>query len=262
MEKIIKSCNIYDVRTSIITGGPDAGQTQILVRFPECNFQCLKCTELPNKEFDSCRYEGIPGSKKYYFVSTPIFHVDLANVIINYCDFKNLHHAVRFEGGEPLIYSSYIKLLAQDLSTLKIPLRLVTNGSLPDELSQVIDLIDAVQINYKIEIIDGIPPYIDKLKKCLNIIRKAEKKADVVIRISREVLESEVREVAVAIHDIDPEIPLYLEPWESTFPQKKQRLNPLKIMRLITSACYKLPHVFLRPDFKNSLVDNESEQEL
>jgi pyruvate-formate lyase-activating enzyme len=263
MEKIIKSCNIYDVRTSIITNGPDAGQTQILVKFPECNLKCLKCGNLPDKEIDSCRYEGIPGSKEYYYVSTPVFYIDLANVIINYCDFKNLHHAIRLCGGEPLMFSSYISLLSGNLKDLNVPVKLVTNGSLPHELAKVIDSLDIVQINYRLEIIDGIAPYIDKLKKCLEIIRQAEKKAEVVIRISKELLESEVREVAVAIHEIDPEIPLYLEPCDSNLSiRKTSRITPAKIMRLINAACYKLPHVFLIPDFKPLLTDENSIQEI
>lgn len=248
-----KACHIYDVGTSIVTAGVDVGQIQIMVKFPKCNLACRNCPGLPEGPIDSCRYEGTPGVRDYYYVSTPIFHVDLANVIRNYRDFKRIHHSVRLCGGEPLLYSDFIGFLCEDLRNRPFPIRLQTNGTLPEELARVIEGLDIVTIDYKLKVVEGNDSYLEALKECVRIGRAAGKVVEVNVGVTQEVLESEVREVAVTIAEIDSEVPFALQPMCS--PKDGASISHLRLMRLLDAASYKLDDVHVIPSIQGLLQD-------
>jgi pyruvate-formate lyase-activating enzyme len=256
-ERFTRACNVYDVITDVVTRGFDSGQIQCFVKFPGCNLKCNGCEDIPTPEdIDSCRFEGTPGMRDFYYVSTPVFHVDLAKVLANHSGHTSLVSAIRLCGGEPLLYPEFICNLSKDLPPECAEVRLVTNGSLPDALGEAIDAIDTLVINYKMRIVDGVEPYIEDLRKCVSIARDAEKRVEVNIRVSGEVLESEVREIAVAIAETDSDIPLCIIPTLSGKTGSKLTADHLKLMRLAYAANYKLNRVQLKPSFNHYFKDS------
>jgi organic radical activating enzyme len=65
-----------------------------------------------------------------------------------------LHHSISLTGGEPL---ASIALLENWLPSLKrkLPIHLETNGTLPQELARVVEDIDLISMDFKLESVSG-----------------------------------------------------------------------------------------------------------
>ena len=60
------------------------------------------------------------------------------------------HHSVSITGGEPLLFTDFIRVLAQEIKPLNEPLFLETNGTLPKQLEKVIDIVDIISMDMKL----------------------------------------------------------------------------------------------------------------
>jgi organic radical activating enzyme len=124
---------ITEIFSSIQGEGIFLGAKQIFVRFRNCNLECVFCDE----------QRGL-GSKEY----TPL---ELKKAVVALDDSKGPHHSVSLTGGEPLVYWDFLK---DFLKILRKKRRLKayqeTNGTLPHELSEIIDLVDIVAMDFKL----------------------------------------------------------------------------------------------------------------
>ncbi len=124
---------ITEIFSSIQGEGIFLGAKQIFVRFKKCNLECVFCDEKRNTE-----------AKEY---ST----IDLAREIKAMEAAKGPHHSVSFTGGEPLLYWDFLKSFLKTMKrTRGFKSYLETNGTLPHELSKIIDLVDIVAMDFKL----------------------------------------------------------------------------------------------------------------
>lgn len=117
---------IKEIFTSIQGEGPYIGYKQLFVRFCGCNLDCKYC----DTEFypsDAIEYESD----------------ELAHIINRHTDC----HSVSLTGGEPLLYSEFLKEL---LPNIKIPVYLETNATLYKGLQEIIDYVDIVAADIKL----------------------------------------------------------------------------------------------------------------
>ena len=124
---------IKEIFTSIQGEGPFVGYKQLFVRFCGCNLNCLYC----DTDF------GYSGAKEY-----------TAKQIISICNQNQDCHSVSLTGGEPLLNKNFIKELYKE--GIKLPLYLETNGTMHDELSEVIDCIDFISADIKLPSATGL----------------------------------------------------------------------------------------------------------
>ncbi|HRM60154.1 MAG TPA: 4Fe-4S cluster-binding domain-containing protein, partial [Megamonas funiformis] len=82
-----------------------------------------------------------------YGVERKIATVDIEDLMpyINY-RLQSLHHSISITGGEPLLFTDFIRALAQKVKQFNVPLFLETNGTLPQQLEKVIDIIDIISM--------------------------------------------------------------------------------------------------------------------
>ncbi|MBM3244894.1 MAG: 7-carboxy-7-deazaguanine synthase QueE [Candidatus Omnitrophica bacterium] len=118
---------ISEVFDSVQGEGIFLGEKQLFVRFHGCNLNCSFCdTKQDNfKEYQA--HELLEEIKSY--------HDD--------------YHSISFTGGEPLLQKDFLKELLFYTSCYGFKNYLETNGTLVDELEEVIDLVDFVAMDLK-----------------------------------------------------------------------------------------------------------------
>ncbi len=121
---------ISEIFSSIQGEGKLIGTRQVFVRFSGCNLDCNYCdtplsrNPLYGDEFD---------------INT--LHKKIDELITS--DF----HSISLTGGEPLLHADFIKNFLEEYN---LPSLLETNGSLPDEITKLVELIDYASLDIKL----------------------------------------------------------------------------------------------------------------
>lgn len=165
------TARIKEVFASIQGEGPFIGAKQLFIRFCDCNLRCHYC---------DTQFEG--DSEEY----TP---QELLN-IINQFDLKTLH-SVSLTGGEPLLSADFLENFLPLLKEHNLKIYLETNATLPDELKRIIDLVDIVAADIKLESATGMINSFDAHDKFFEICKGHECFAKIVFddNISEEEIE-------------------------------------------------------------------------
>lgn len=144
---------IKEIFTSIQGEGPYVGCEHIFVRFCKCNLNCAFC----DTNFK------ITDSKKY---STEELYEILKN---------NPSKTISFTGGEPLCDVTFLKeFLLNYKEKLNKKIYLETNGTLFNELNEIINLIDIVSMDIKLKSATNQENRFIENEKFLNIIKNKE----------------------------------------------------------------------------------------
>lgn len=129
---------VKEIFTSIQGEGPFVGYKQVFIRLCGCNLNCAYC----DTDF------GIDNSKDYSVQ-------ELTDICNNNYDC----HSVSLTGGEPLLHTEFIKNFGEKCN---LPLYLETNGTLTENLIEVIDYIDYIAADIKLPSCTNLPPMWEK----------------------------------------------------------------------------------------------------
>lgn len=141
---------ISEIYSAIQGEGPLVGVRQIFIRFSICDLRCAWC-DTPNslEKSEFCFVEKASGLREYEKIKNPISVQSLIDYLCD-LDLSN-HHSLSFTGGEPLIHYEFIKAFIHELKKVSnIPLYLETGGHKPDELNEIVDLLDYVSMDIKL----------------------------------------------------------------------------------------------------------------
>ena len=154
-----QSTKIREIFTSIQGEGPYVGQKHIFVRFCKCNLNCAYC----DTDFNS------QNAKDY----------NIDDLALNLAD--NDAEVISFTGGEPLLELDFLKeFLCEYKSKLNKKIYLETNGTLYKNLAQIIDNIDIISMDIKLESATGQPNLFFENEEFLKIAQKKETFAKIV----------------------------------------------------------------------------------
>lgn len=131
-----KTVRIKEIFESIQGEGPYIGCKQIFVRFCNCNLKC-----------NYCDTEFVPD--EYFEEFTP---EELADYLKKF-DLKTIH-SLSLTGGEPLLAVDFLKKFLPLAGGIKIYLE--TNATLADKLAEIIDFVDIIAADIKLESASGI----------------------------------------------------------------------------------------------------------
>ena len=231
--------NLIEIFSSIQGEGKYVGCRQIFVRLSECNLNCAYCdTNFKRAEF--CKIETAAGSMIIEQIKNPFTPAQVA-AIINQFNIEVPTHSVSFTGGEPLLHWKFIRGVAEKIKSTGLKIFLETNGTLPAELSQIIDFIDIISMDIKLPSVAG--NYFDKHREFLKIAVQKDLYTKIVI--SAETTLEEFDEAINLIAEVSPEILLILQP--VTPVKNVQAITARKILELQARALQKLKNVRVIP---------------
>jgi organic radical activating enzyme len=184
---------ITEIFSSIQGEGIFLGAKQIFIRFKKCNLNCLFCDEPRN--LDVKEYGSLELVKEVKAIEAS----------------KGPHHSVSLTGGEPLLYWDFLKAFLKVLKNNRnFKSYLETNGTLPHELENIIDLVDIVAMDFKLPSSTGERAYWHEHADFLKIASKKKVfvKAVVTSATDKEDIEKAIQLIKRSCKDI----PFILQP--------------------------------------------------
>lgn len=178
---------VAEIFESVQGEGIYLGERQIFVRLYGCNLCCRFCDTLLKhyREYEAGQlFEEI---KRYPRTAT-----------------------VSFTGGEPLTQKDFLKEIFALCKRHNLKVYLETNGSMPGELAEVIDLADVIAMDVKLPSSTGMEPLWDRHREFLKIALRKEVFLKAIV--TRDTSEDDLREVVRLIRDINPALVLVLQP--------------------------------------------------
>jgi organic radical activating enzyme len=235
-----KTANIIEIFSSIQGEGPYIGCKQIFVRFARCNLSCKYC-DTPFKEQEFCNiYLNKPEK-----LQNPISTEKLMQIISNFSQMP--HHSISFTGGEPLLHTEFLsEFLPEFKKTFpKIKTYLETNGTLFEELNQIIENIDIISMDLKLKSSTESSIPLDKHKKFIETALKAQKEIYLKTVVSNKVYKEEIYQICELINSFENKILLVLQPVDSK--NKEILLSPEELLKLQEKFLKKLDDVRVIP---------------
>ena len=191
---------ISEVFSSLQGEGPYLGVKQIFVRFGRCNMHCGYCDELEKMKEDAF---------KTYDVNK------LVREIETFEKENGGHHSISLTGGEPLFYTPFLLNFLPKLKEKGFTTYLETNGTLPKELSKVIQWCDIFAMDIKPSSSTGDRSFYKEHKEFLKIA--IAKDVFVKVVVTPETLPGEIKKCVEIVKNINPKIPFIFQPLSDPF---------------------------------------------
>ena len=203
--------HIHEIFSSVQGEGLYIGERQIFIRFLMCNMSCAYCDSpeslVPQKTF---RVEETPGKKDFKMYNNPATIDQLSGILDQFNKQKGLHHSVSLTGGEPLLQVDLLKNFIPKIKEKGLKAYLETNGTMPERLSEIIDLVDIVAMDIKLPSMTGESDRLQEHKKALQVASRKE--VFVKIVFGRQSKPLEIENASKVISEIGSGIPLVLQP--------------------------------------------------
>jgi len=231
--------NLIEIFSSVQGEGKYTGCRQIFIRSADCNLNCAYC-DTNFKRADFCNVETSAGLMTFTKIKNPVDVAQVAEIIKNFSS-QVPTQAVSFTGGEPLLNWKFIREVAQKIQNTELKIFLETNGTLPAELSKVIDIVDIISADIKLPSVAG--NFFDKHREFLKIAAQKDLYAKIVI--SAETTLEEFDAAINLIAEVSPQILLILQP---VTPVKNVKvISARRILELQAAALHKLKSVRVIP---------------
>lgn len=208
------TANIVSVFSSLQGEGILVGKPQIFVRFAGCNLRCKYCdTSEGLTPQPHARIETPPFSQNFKTVRNPLESRYLAEEVLNLSRLAPVFHSLSLTGGEPLLQTDFLMSFLPRVRKSRhfvSGIFLETNGTLPERLKEVIDLIDIISMDIKIPSTAGSETNWEATYDFLN----AGSKKDIYVKIviSNDFRAEELKQAKEIISRVNPDIPLVLQP--------------------------------------------------
>jgi 7-carboxy-7-deazaguanine synthase len=183
--------DVIEIFSSVQGEGLLIGQRHIFVRFKACNLNCSFCDTDKNTGYETL---DIPGAVK---------QIDDLNLY-------STHNTIALTGGEPLLYSEFLKGLLPQVRDRGFNVYLETNGTLADNLDDVIQHIDTISVDIKLPSVSKDKPCWQEHKSFLE--RAFEKEFFIKVVVSDEIDMSEFDQALSLAKDMSFDIPFIIQP--------------------------------------------------
>nr|WP_320115994.1 7-carboxy-7-deazaguanine synthase QueE [uncultured Desulfuromonas sp.] len=200
---------VVELFSSIQGEGPLVGCRQVFLRLAGCNLNCAYC-DTDFQPTDQARIETQPGSEQFLFWENPL---KIERVMTHLRAWQQhcpkLHHSLSLTGGEPLLHGDALKEWLPQLRTL-VPIQLETNGTLPQALELVIDQVDWVVMDIKLESQTREATPWTQHAAFLRVAR--QRSCSVKLVVGPGTSEEELLQAAQMVRDNAPDAEVFLQP--------------------------------------------------
>ncbi|MCX5679284.1 MAG: 7-carboxy-7-deazaguanine synthase QueE [Candidatus Omnitrophica bacterium] len=204
--------DIVDIFSSIQGEGVFLGARQIFIRFKQCNLKCSYCDEPRDGKATEYTPLELLSEVKYLELS------------------KGPHHSVAITGGEPLVYSEFLKSFLGLLKKAGMTTYLETNGTLPRELDKVIESVDIVAMDFKLPSSTGERPFWDEHLEFLRIA--SWKKTFVKTIVTENTTKADIVKAVELVKRIKGNIPFVIQP-ASPLKKEEKMLDNDALMKFV-----------------------------
>ena len=235
---------VTEIFSSIQGEGPYVGVRQIFLRLPRCNLTCPYC-DTETKVSEHFRVEKVPGTRVFSKMENPVPLDKLLDLLQTY-DFS-VHHSLSVTGGEPLLWADELQILLPSLKEKGLNIYLETNGTLPDQLLQILPMVDVISMDIKLPF--ASKTFWDVHETFLRY--STQKEVFVKIVVNRDTTLKDLQHACDLIVRVDPSILTILQPVTQTqgiqTPKPKQLLEwqSLLLEKLINVRVIPQTHVFI-----------------
>ena len=210
---------LSEIFSSVQGEGLYVGQKQTFLRFVGCNIKCAFCdTPGAGLSYDirsnttSCEIKNEFGGKVADNLINPISVEKLLEICLL---FNN--KSISLTGGEPLLYVEFLNPLIDVLKEYGFSIHLETNGTLPEELSLIVDKCDVIAMDIK------LPSHVSGINDSLQIethwqnqqrFLEIANKTDVFVKVvvCEPSKDNEFQKAVEIIEKVDSSIPLVIQP--------------------------------------------------
>lgn len=227
--KVQPTARLIEVFSAIQGEGLNVGTRQIFIRFALCDLRCQFCDSAHTWNAPTtCKVERSPGLRDFEIHSNPV----PLTILLEWIKRQNipfLHDSISLTGGEPLLHAPFLReFLPQVRSLTGLPIYLETGGHRPEQLSMILPYLDAVGMDLKLPSVSGENRW-QEHEKFLQICHN-NLSLDIFIKIiiSQSTEPDELKQAALLIADIDPNIPVFLQPVTPLTPS--QQITPIPIL--------------------------------
>jgi len=166
----MSSAPLYEVFSSVQGEATHVGERHLFVRLAGCDLECVFCDTPASRRIPDEARLFLPGGVET--APNPLSR-DLLDEWVGRLDEEaGPHHAVAITGGEPLLFADFlIPLLAR---WDRFPILLETGGHRPQDLARVIDDVDMVMMDVKLQSSAGLVTAMETTRRFLEIARRKE----------------------------------------------------------------------------------------
>lgn len=201
------AADIIEIFSSIQGEGVYVGVRQIFLRLAGCNLRCHYC-DTPVDITPFCRVELVSGTGVFQDYHNPISSPETMDIIKQLHAEK--HHSISLTGGEPLLSLAYLKETLPLFKANGLVVYLETNGTLADNLREVIPYVDIISMDVKLQSSTAYGELWDEHREFISVANQKEVFVKAVV--SGQTTDDEIHKTAALIKKINKAIPLVLQP--------------------------------------------------
>ncbi|HEX5135677.1 MAG TPA: 7-carboxy-7-deazaguanine synthase QueE [Planctomycetota bacterium] len=196
---------LFEIFSSIQGEATRIGERHLFVRLAGCDLSCAFCDTPASRRIPEAARVFLPG--KLGEVRNPLTREELDRQVTELDRAAGPHHAISLTGGEPLLFVDYLLPLARGWRARGFRILLETGGHRPAELARILEEVDIVMADVKIESSAGFAT--DRAVAEEFLWMAAQRECAVKVVVSAGTTEEEIRAVAAIV---PPEPPLILQP--------------------------------------------------
>lgn len=149
------------------------------------------------------------GSGEKLYLENPV-SVDTVLEVLHQLLAKTRHHSISFTGGEPLLYTTFLKALLPHIAR-SIPVYLETSGTQPDKLQEILPWVHIIAMDIKLPSATGEPMQLANHQRFYQLSQARELFVKLVFS------ETTTNQEIQAVFDIvtDTKTPIILQPMTS-----------------------------------------------
>ena len=202
---------VTEVFSAIQGEGALVGERQVFLRLTGCNIRCAYCDqpEALEKRPGPCRLEHTPGRRDWCWRESPLSVTEVADAVDRLWRAVP-HHSVSVTGGEPLVQARRLAALFPQLAQRRQSIYLETNETLPGGLASVLEWVDHIGMDIKLDSVDHEAVDLDTHRRFLQA--GAARHLFVKVVIGPATVPDELDRAVAMVHEVAPETEIFLQP--------------------------------------------------
>lgn len=204
---------VLEVFSTFQGEGPEVGARQVFVRLARCDLRCAFCdTPESFPTPDHARIQVAPGGERDELVPNPVPVAQIVDAVRRLDDPPGVHVGVSITGGEPLLHPHAVREIAAGVKALGLRAHVETGGHRPGAVKAVLDAVDSVSPDFKLESATGARTPWDAHRETYRMLEAAGKCCAIKAIVGATTPPEEVSAAAAFCAEHAPSTPFVIQP--------------------------------------------------